>query len=378
VLRWLQAGSDPEQFDISSDGKQLFVANEDSGSTSVVDIVSGKTTAKIPVGLEPEGVVVSPDGRWILVTNESGNSVSMIDAATHRVAKSVVVGKRPRDLVYTADGKHAYVTGEFDASLYRIRVPEGEPIERVLQLRAEARPMTVLMNPSGNRLYVSTGRGGTVAVVDLGDAQSGAKVVTEIPVGTRPWGMALSPEGRWLYTANGPSNDVTVVDTSTLKVVKKIPVGQSPWGIVVGPGVNPEPPEHVQPAASRTKAATAPRLSLQIAEQFREFLGFFRVAKFAASFAGQRSVLGKGRGLDEVIVGQGLCDAIDGAGTLVQARKLAAALRDAFVDVFDAGLGGVIVFDRVGTERQGGRAQAQQCNERHYDSGSDSPVGSMA
>jgi YVTN family beta-propeller protein len=79
---------------------------------------------------------------------------------------------------------------------------------------------------------VSTGRGGTVAVLDISAAAP--KLVSEVQVGARPWGIALSADGSRLYTANGPSNDVSVVDTATLKVVKKIPVGKSPWGIVLG------------------------------------------------------------------------------------------------------------------------------------------------
>ena len=78
---------------------------------------------------------------------------------------------------------------------------------------------------------MSTGRGGTVAVID----PAAPKLLKEVQVGTRPWGIALSADGRSLYTANGPSNDVSVVDTRTLTVTKKIAVGKSPWGITLGP-----------------------------------------------------------------------------------------------------------------------------------------------
>lgn len=231
VVEVLQAGSDPEQFDVSPDGKRLFVANEDSATVSVVDVAARKIIERIGVGLEPEGVVASPNGKWLLVTNESDNSVSIIDTGTLKVVRSVRVGLRPRDVAFTADGAAVYVSGEFDASVYRIAVPGGEPVVRLVQLRKEARPMAVVRDHARNRLYVSTGRGGTVAVIDLADS----KLVAEIPVGTRPWGIALSKDGRLLYTANGPANTVSIVDTSTLKVVKRIPVGASPWGVVLGP-----------------------------------------------------------------------------------------------------------------------------------------------
>jgi YVTN family beta-propeller protein len=229
VTKVFQAGSDPEQFDLTAAGL-LFVANEDSATTTVLDTRTGAIVAHVPVGKEPEGVRVSPDGAWVLVTNESDNSISIVDTKRLKVVRSVQVGKRPRDIAFTPDGKTAYVSGEFDSSLYRIRVPEGEPVERVVSFSKEARPMSVRLDPKHSRLFVSTGRGGKIAVVDI---SATPKLVAEVAVGTRPWGIALSADGSRLYTANGPSNDVSVIDTTTLKVIKKIAVGKSPWGVAV-------------------------------------------------------------------------------------------------------------------------------------------------
>jgi YVTN family beta-propeller protein len=140
------------------------------------------------------------------------------------------VGTRPRDLAYTPDGTRAYVSCELDASLYRMPIPQGDPAQQLIKLRIEARPMGVVFDAGRHLLYVSTGRGGTVAVID----PQKARLVAEIPVGARPWGIALTANGGQLFTANGSSNDVSVVDTTTLKVVRKIAVGRSPWGVVIG------------------------------------------------------------------------------------------------------------------------------------------------
>jgi YVTN family beta-propeller protein len=229
--RLLKSGSDPEQFDISHDGKQLFIANEDSGTLTIVNISTGAIDKSVPVGKEPEGVRLTPDGRWIVVTSEEGNSIYVVDPRSFSVVKSVSVGKRPRDVAFTPDGKTAYISGEFDSSVYTTTIPEAASATQVLQLRKEARPMGVIFDAAHKRLFVSTGRGGTVAVVALGESP---KLVTEIPVGARPWGIALSHDGKWLYTANGSSNDVSIVDTATLQVFKKVAVGKSPWGVVLG------------------------------------------------------------------------------------------------------------------------------------------------
>jgi YVTN family beta-propeller protein len=173
---------------------------------------------------------VTPDGRWIVVTSETGNAIYAIDAHTLKMVKSVPVGKRPRDVAFGSDGRTVYVSGEFDASLYTTTIPDSSSATKLLQLRPDARPMGLVFDAAHKRLFVSTGRGGTVAVVSL---EGEPKLVTEIQVGARPWGIALSHDGKRLYSANGSSNDVTIIDTTTLQVVKKVAVGKSPWGVVL-------------------------------------------------------------------------------------------------------------------------------------------------
>ena len=93
------------------------------------------------------------------------------------------------------------------------------------------RPMGVAVAPDGAHVYVTTGRGRTVVIIDTKTNE----VVGSIEVGTRPWGIAISPDGKTLYTANGPSNDVSIVDVPSRTVVARVPAGDSPWGAVYVP-----------------------------------------------------------------------------------------------------------------------------------------------
>jgi YVTN family beta-propeller protein len=231
VLRRIGGATDPERVELSRDDRHLFVTDEDDARLTVLDVARGAVLARIQVGREPEGVRASPDGRWVLVTSEGDNSVSIVDTRTYAVKHPVSVGGRPRDLAFAADGRSAFVPGEADASLYRIALPAGSPATRVVQLRKEARPMGVVLDAAHGRLYVSTGHGGSVAVIALRDDT----LEREIPVGGRPWGIALSPDGQRLCTANGPAGDVAIIDTNTLTVLGKVKVGHGPWGVVVGP-----------------------------------------------------------------------------------------------------------------------------------------------
>jgi YVTN family beta-propeller protein len=367
LLDLIPAGSDPEQFDLSADGRLLFVANEDISMTSVVDIGSRTVKQRVPVGEEPEGVVTAPNGDGVLITNESSQSVSVIDAQALKVVGTISVGQRPRGIAFTPDSGTAYVTGEADGSIYRMDVPKGQSVERALQLRKEARPMSVVLDEQRKRMYVSTGRGGTVAVIDLVGEKPDLKLAGEVQVGQRPWGIALSQDGRWLYTANGPSNDVSVVDTQALREVRKIGVGRSPWGVILGPKPpRPKTTSGEEAGASLPQAAGLVRLGFQLPVLLHHLLRLVGVAEDRAPFAGHPRALHVSLRLDEVIVAHAPRDLVDRAGALIQVRDLPAR-RHAVVDVFDSCLRRIVVCDRFALLRWvGGRAGRAPRQERAH------------
>ena len=230
VRRVLPGGSDPEQFDVSSDGKRLYIANEDAATASIVDVQKGTIDTTVKVGAEPEGVRISPDGKIVYVTAESDTSIRVLDAATGAVKARIKVDRRPRDVAFSPDGKRAYATAEVGGTVSVIDVAANRVIATI-PFSKDAKPMGVRVSPDGHRVYVATGRGGTVEVID----PATNKIVGSVKVGQRPWGIALTGDGKKLYTANGPSNDVSVVDTDKLTVIATVPVGKIPWGVAIGP-----------------------------------------------------------------------------------------------------------------------------------------------
>jgi YVTN family beta-propeller protein len=230
VVRVIKGGSDPENFDVSKDGTQIFISNEDDAAVSVVDIASGTVVKTAKVGEQPEGVKVTPDGKLVWVTSEETGTISVLDPVTGKILKTFKVGHRPRSVAFMPDGSRAYVNAEndgdvavVDAVKYKMTsaIPLGKP--------GTIKPMSVLLSKDGAKLFVSTGRGHQVFTIDTATN----KVAGQVEVGARPWGIALSPDGKTLYSANGPSNDISVVDLATNTVVKKVKAGSSPWGLVV-------------------------------------------------------------------------------------------------------------------------------------------------
>jgi YVTN family beta-propeller protein len=228
-LRKISAGSDPEEFAVSADGKQLYVSNEDVGTASVLNIESGKVEHIVVVTREPEGAGTSPDGNTFYITCETGGDVFVVDVKAYKVIAHFTVNPRPRSVDFLPDGSRAFVPSESVGELNVDSV--NYKVLRTIKLPEHTRPMKVRVAPGGKTVYVSGGRSGTVVALDT----TTYDVTNIIKVGTRPWGIAISPDGKYLFAANGPSNDVSVVDLATAKEITRVKAGGSPWGVAVVP-----------------------------------------------------------------------------------------------------------------------------------------------
>jgi len=238
VMRTFDSGQDPESFDVSRDGRTLYVSNEESAEMSVLDLTAAKVIAKVPVGGEPEGVTLRPDGKFVYVTSEVSNQVFVVGLPSRKVVAQIATGARPRAVAFSRDGAKAFVTCELGGEVTVIDTKKLTPVAHIkIEAHAKAplppRPMGIVLAPDGKHLYVSNGRGASVAEIDVKTEQVSRFLDG---VGDRPWGIAVSRDGRSLYTANGPSQDVSIIDIAAWNVTKKVAIGGLPWGIAVATG----------------------------------------------------------------------------------------------------------------------------------------------
>jgi len=224
----LNAGSDPEEFALSKDGRQIYISNEDTKTASVINIASGKLQHIISVGQEPEGVTTTPDGKQFYVTCEAGGDIYVVDAQSYSALHHFKVNGRPRSVAFLSVGGIGFIPSESAGELNIIDSVNASVL-KTIKLPLGSRPMKVKLSADEKRLYVSNGRAGTVSVFD----SHSYELLDTIKVGARPWGIGISPDGKFLFAANGSSNDVSVVDLMTNKEVTRIKAGTSPWGIAI-------------------------------------------------------------------------------------------------------------------------------------------------
>ena len=217
IVRRYECGRDPEGIALTPDHRHFVVSNEDAGTATIVDIASGKQTSVV-TGTEPEGVAASPDGKWIYVTAETSSTVTVIDAKKKRVVANFFVSTRPRGALFSPDSQRAWVTSEIGGAIDVVDVAHHRVINKI-QLPKNDHPVGLVQH--GDRLYVATGRGNSVAVIQNG------RLIQQIPVDSRPWWLTFA--GNKLYVANGLSNDLSIIEND--HVTGTIKVGDGPWGV---------------------------------------------------------------------------------------------------------------------------------------------------
>jgi YVTN family beta-propeller protein len=157
LVRTFPSGDDPESFDLSPDGRTVYISNEDTAQMTALDLGTGAIRARVSVGNEPEGVTVRPDGRVVYVTCEADNAVAAVDTDTFEVVARIDVAARPRSVVFAADGRIAFVTAETGGAVTVVDAKAHEPLATLaVESRPGApiapRPMGLVLSPDGRQV----------------------------------------------------------------------------------------------------------------------------------------------------------------------------------------------------------------------------------
>ena len=76
--------------------------------------------------------------------------------------------------------------------------------------------------------------GGYVAVIDARSHKLLSKI--QLPTGSLPMGTAVSRDGKELYVSTGRGNAIAIIDTQKNELATTVPVGNRVWGIALDPG----------------------------------------------------------------------------------------------------------------------------------------------
>jgi len=103
-------GHGSEGFDLTADGKELWVANAGDKTISVIDVAAKKVVATLPSTSSANRLKITLDGKYAFVSDLGGTEMLIIDVATRKPYKRLTMGGSSEGLLMSPDGTHVYTT----------------------------------------------------------------------------------------------------------------------------------------------------------------------------------------------------------------------------------------------------------------------------
>jgi YVTN family beta-propeller protein len=178
---------------VSEDLKRIVTSNVSSATMSLIEKISRQgprgpqedwDQTVVPVGRGAEGFDVTPDGKQIWAANAQDGTISVLDSADKKVVDTLSVNVRSANrLKFTPDGSFAFVSTLGGPELVIVDAKTRREAKRLPMGRGAA---GIQMQPDGARAYVACTPDDSVAVIDL----KSLEVAGRIDAGKQPDGLA--------------------------------------------------------------------------------------------------------------------------------------------------------------------------------------------
>jgi YVTN family beta-propeller protein len=226
----ITVGSQPVAIAISPDGSMAYVA--DYGSSEIVPIALATGAVGTPIMLSdrPNAIAITPDGKTAYVVSDNGREWP-ITLATAHIGNPTTIPANSDAIAITPSGATAFVTNVADGTISPFTLGNGEvgqPINLSL-----ATPDGVAITPDGTTAYVASNSAGTLTPLDLGSGTNGTPI--SLGSGTQPTSVAISPDGSTAYVTDFGTGQLTPISLATGTPGTPIAIGGQPSAIALVP-----------------------------------------------------------------------------------------------------------------------------------------------
>lgn len=106
----IPVGKGDEGFDVSPDGRELWTANAQEGTLSIIDIAARKVTATLDAHVSSANrLKFTPDGKFVLISCLGKGELVIYDAASHQEYKRVPIGHGAAGILMDPEGHRAFI-----------------------------------------------------------------------------------------------------------------------------------------------------------------------------------------------------------------------------------------------------------------------------
>jgi YVTN family beta-propeller protein len=217
----------PVALALADQGTQLLVANQRSGTVSLIDLKSRRVVAELPIGRTLTDLVAVPGkGKGaFLVTDGATHKLHLLRQRGSKlsVAESLAVSPFPASVRCDADGRRCFVASLWSHKVTIVdlnrRTDESLDLKTAAVIPLPFAPRLEIPSPDGTNLIVADAFGGQLAVIDV--AVRRLQSVKTIPAHNIR-GLAWSADGRQL-----------VVSHQTLSPLAYTDAADAHWGSIV-------------------------------------------------------------------------------------------------------------------------------------------------
>ena len=246
VVARIPVGIDPHELVASSDGKTAYVCIYGGGSLyelNVIDLVAQKPLPNIDTRplFGPHDITFVHGKAWF--TAEGSKSIGRYDPATGKLDWSMGTGQDRTHMIHvTADGRKIYTTNISSGTVSifvdtliqpgRTAPPNAKPrqewIHTIVPTARGSEGFDV--SPDGKELWTAASEDGTISIVDLEAKKPAAKIDAKVFGANR---LKFTPDGEQVFVSSLQTGELTIINTKSYKEIKRLKIGRGAAGILM-------------------------------------------------------------------------------------------------------------------------------------------------
>jgi DNA-binding beta-propeller fold protein YncE len=220
-----------DHIDVDVKGKRLFVAGLENGSIEVVDLQTGKWVKSIPGFHKPQGIAYVESLSKLFVASGDDGMLRVFHGDTLGLLDSIKLELGPNRVAYDAHGKLIYVGyGGKDAGkdYGEIGIIDAQTDKHIADVQVAAHPAELLLDKSGNTLFVFVSTESKVQVIDT----KNRKIVSAWTVSSQRNGDgAFDEKNHRLFIGTRTPPEIIAIDSVSGKEVAHLPTVEGMDGV---------------------------------------------------------------------------------------------------------------------------------------------------